>query len=80
MSWLGIAFVSINCNYVVVFVSINYFTVFSGEFSTVGHWTMNVGDDNVIVLDDLSVVEPPLALKQNKQILKVQTVTVKHNI
>ncbi len=53
---------------------------FSGEFSTVGHWTMNVGEDNVIVLDDLSVVEPPLALKQNKQILKVQTVTVKHNI
>ena len=48
----------------------------SGEFNTVGQWTMNIGEKSELVLDDLSVIEPPIALKQNKQVLKVQTVTV----
>ena len=40
---------------------------------------MNSGEDGELHLDDLSLVEPPLALKQKNQILKVQTVTVRRS-
>ena len=52
---------------------------YSGEFATIGDWTMNSGEDGELHLDDLSLVEPPLALKQKNQILKVQTVTVRRS-
>ena len=50
--------------------------VFSGEYSTVGHWTYNSADDSSFDLDESSFAGQPVALKQKKQVLKVQTVTV----
>jgi hypothetical protein len=49
----------------------------SGEFSTIGQWTSNPGEEGELHLDDMSLGQMPVALRQKKQILKVQTVTVK---
>jgi hypothetical protein len=56
---------------------INIIILVPGQFSVVGNWSTTVGDGPVLQLDETSFAEPPVALKHNKQILRVQTVTVR---